>query len=167
MATAKSMRIDPIAIQSQKSIGKPRAASSTFNDIMGVAGALAPLAGELTYQASGSTNAAAVLHSAFSTLPTAFGARGAGMGGMGDPGMMGSARYGSYGSMDMSGGAMPGMEGVDQAQMLDQMNQNNLQLLELQAIMQNNMQQWTTKSNLLKSTHDAKMAMIQHFAVRG
>lgn len=164
MATAKSTRIDPIAIQSQQSIGKARAASSTFNDIMGVAGAFAPLAGELAYQGTGSSNAAAVLHSAFSALPSAFGARGAGMG---DPGMMGSARYGSYGYGDGAGGAVPGVEGVDQAQMLDQMNQNNLQLLELQAIMQNNMQQWTTKSNLLKSTHDAKMAMIQHFAVRG
>lgn len=173
MATAKSVRIDPLSIQ-QQSVSPRRSAgigkASAFGDIMGVAGAFAPLAGELTYQASGSPNAAAVLHSAFTALPAAFGGSGKGAYAgavLGDlPGVMGSPSYGT--GVGGGGGAgygnVPGTE-VPQAELIDQMNTNNLQLLELQAVMQNNMQQWTTKSNILKSVHEAKMAMIQKFTV--
>ncbi|MBI2343177.1 MAG: hypothetical protein HYV02_02390 [Deltaproteobacteria bacterium] len=177
MVAAKSVRIDPnvikvAAVASAPSLGKTK--GSTFGDIMGISGAFAPLAGEAAYQFSGNTNAAAVLHSAFSAFPGAYAAShgGGGMAGSifgSQPGMMGYAASGTlpdpygYGTND----AIPGMDGTDQATLINTMNQNNLQLLELQAIMQNNMQQWTTKSNVLKSTHDAKMAMIQHFAIRG
>lgn len=174
MATAKSVRIDPFAIQ-QQSIGtKPRAASvgTSFKSALSaadVAAPFAPLMGELTYQATGSPNAAAVLHSAFSALPLAFGSgKGAYAGAaLGDlPGMMGSPSYASYSGGGAYGGSgtVPGTD-VPQAELIDQMNTNNLQLLELQAVMQNNMQQWTTKSNILKSVHESKMSMINKFAV--
>lgn len=171
MTTARSVRIDPLAIQQQALGAKPKAASvgKSFGEVLGVAGAFAPLAGELTYQSSGSPNAAAVLHSAFSALPAAYGAAKGGYAGsiLGDlPGVMGSSKYASYGGGEypLSGGTVPGTE-IPQAELIDQMNTNNLQLLELQAVMQNNMQQWTTKSNILKSVHEAKMAMIQKFAI--
>ena len=51
--------------------------------------------------------------------------------------------------------------------MINTMNQNNLQLLELQATMQSNMQGWTTKSNVLSADHRARMAMIEKFTARG
>ncbi len=179
MSDARSMRIDPFAIQGAVAKRAPRASvtGSTFGDIMSVAGAFAPLAGEVGYQTSGSANAAAVLHSAFSALPDAAGVSSGGMG-LGElPGMYGPARStgafpgdpalggGSYGN-GYSGGTGQ-LTAADQSELMNQMNQNNLQLLGLQANMQNNMQGWTTKSNVLKSVHDAKMAMIQHFAVRG
>lgn len=168
MSQAKSVRIDPFVIQQQAIVGRPKAASvgKSFGDVMGVAGAFAPLAGELMYQSTGSPNAAAVLHSAFSALPAAFGgAKGSYAGSqLGDlPGVMGSPSYASTSGVTGNGN-VPGTE-VPQAELLDQMNTNNLQLLELQAVMQNNLQQWTTKSNILKSVHEAKMSMIQKFAV--
>lgn len=171
MSPAKSVRIDPVAIQQSALTVKPRAATAkgaSFGEVMGIAGAFAPLAGEVGYQSSGNPNAAAVLHSAFSALPGAYSAgRGASGGGYGMPGVMGAGAYGTELGYGGDAGMVPGVDGVSQAQLIEQMNSNNLQLLELQALMQNNMQQWTTKSNVLKSTHDAKMAMIQHFAVRG
>ena len=50
---------------------------------------------------------------------------------------------------------------------MEVMNQNNLQLIELQAIMQSNMQTWNTKSNILSADHRAKMSMIEKFTARG
>ncbi|MBI4365563.1 MAG: hypothetical protein HY543_01970 [Deltaproteobacteria bacterium] len=155
----------------QQAIGaKPKAATAgkaAFGDILG---AFAPLAGELTYQASGSPNAAAVLHAAFSGYGQAFGgARGYSGAVLGDlPGMMGAPRNGTFGGTPYGNASfdpVPGLEGVSQAELIDQMNTNNLQLLELQAVMQNNMQQWNTKSNILKSVHESKMALIQKFTV--
>lgn len=162
----------------------PRAAmggGSDFGNVFaGIAEAFSPLAGEAMYQGTGSTQAATVLHTAFSSVPQAFagGPSGAYAGSVlgGTPGAMGAGRYStaSYLPADLAGagaggagGAGPGLEGVSQYQLLETMNQNNLQLLELQSIMQNNMQQWTTKSNVMKSVHTAKMAMIQQFNVRG
>lgn len=179
MAADKMIRIDPLQIAGTKG-PKPKASitGSAFGDIMSITGALAPVAGEVGYQATGNSNAAAVLHSAFSALPGAYGAAG------GSPGMYGAASYSTMGGGGYGGGiggmgdggasigagyggSTTGMGQVDQAQLIDTMNTNNLHLLELQAVMQNNMQQWTTKSNIYKSIHDSKMAMIQHFAVRG
>lgn len=179
MVTAKSIRIDPLQV-SPKGIGARSKASITgtpFGDILSIAGALAPTVGEMTYQSTGNSNAASVLHSAFSALPGAYAAGGGGMGayGMGSsPGMYGTASYstvgggmGGYGaSSELGQGGSTQMGQPDQAQLIDTMNQNNLHLLELQAVMQNNMQQWTTKSNIYKSIHDAKMAIVQHFAAR-
>lgn len=176
MVAAKSVRIDPVSIQ--KSVTPPppnygQSKGASFGDFMGIAGAFAPAVGEATYQSSGNPNAAAVLHSAFSALPGSYGAaKGAYAGG---PGMFGSPSYGALGASGVGGGyggtgiGNAGLQpdGLSQSQLLDQMNTNNLQLLELQATMQNNMQQWTTKSNVLKSVHDAKMAMIRHFSAQG
>lgn len=57
-------------------------------------------------------------------------------------------------------------ENFSQMDMINTMNQNNLKLLELQAVMQNNMQSWNTKSNILSADHRAKMAMIEKFTAR-
>ena len=83
--------------------------------------------------------------------------------------------YGGYGAKDagigMPGGgtaaAVPGYDGFSQSDMINTMNQNNLQLLELQATMQSNMQAWNTKSNILSADHRARMAMIEKFTARG
>lgn len=169
MPQAKNVRIDPLAIQ-QKSISLPRAkaASVSFGDIMTAA---APLAGEATYWGTGNPNAANVIHAAFSALPASYAGTSGGYAGsvLGDlPGIMGAPRYATTASPYGSGGMgnIPGTE-VPQAELINTMNENNLQLLELQATMQNNMQQWTTKSNILKSIHEAKMAMIQKFTTQG
>jgi hypothetical protein len=180
MVAAKSVRIDPNVLKVSSTSGiAGQARGSGGGDFMSALSGFSGLFAEGAYQATGNTNAAAVLHSAFSALPAAYGA-GPGAGGGysgsilgGNPGIMGAASHGTgldpygYGGGGGAGGAIPGMDGTDQASLINQMNSNNLQLLELQAVMQNNMQQWTTKSNVLKSVHDAKMAMIQHFAVRG
>ncbi len=175
MVSAKSVRIDPNVIK--LSAAKPAApagrAKAAFGDYLGIANAFAPLAAEAGYQMSGNPTAATVLHSAFSALPAAYGSTQSYMGSMvGDlPGIMGSGRYASTTPLDSYGvggiGADPAGSPLDQATLINQMNENNMNLLELQALMQSNMQQWTTRSNVLKSVHDAKMSMIQHFAVRG
>jgi hypothetical protein len=178
---AKTIRIDPNVIRrsaqaapSLSSLGKSKAAS--FGDVMSVATIAAPIAGEAGFHLGGES-AATVLFTAFNNmghLGAAAGQGGGLGGGMGmgaTPGAFGASSHAGLGAgtsgYGYGGSSIPGMDGMDQASLLNQMNQNNLQLLELQAIMQNNMQQWTTKSNVLKATHDAKMAMIQHFAVRG
>ena len=61
---------------------------------------------------------------------------------------------------------VPGTEGFSHMDMVNTMNQNNLQLLELQAVMQSNMQGWNTKSNILSADHRARMAMIEKFTTR-
>ncbi len=176
MVAAKSVRIDPNIIK--MSAGKaaaPMQARASFGDFMGIANAFAPLAAEAGYQATGSANAAAVLHSAFTALPTAYGSsQGGYMNSMvgNPPGILGAGSYSTpldaYGvGAGGASGVGTGTSAIDQGQLIQQMNENNMDLLGLQALMQNNMQQWTTRSNVLKSVHDAKMAMIQHFAVRG
>lgn len=170
---ARSVRIDPVAVeQGIQPRARASATNSGFNDVIMGLSAMGPALGETFHQA-GYSNAAAVIHSAFSALPGAFGSGGGGslagdvLGGL--PGIYGRASHTTMpgeAPSYASGGGIPGMDGLDQGQLIDQMNTNNLQLLELQAIMQNNMQQWTTKSNVLKAVHDAKMAMIQHFAPR-
>ena len=66
-----------------------------------------------------------------------------------------------------SSAVVPGTEGFSQWDLINTMNQNNLQLLELQATMQSNMQGWNTKSNILSADHRARMAMIEKFTARG
>lgn len=66
-----------------------------------------------------------------------------------------------------SSSVVPGTEGFSQWDMINTMNSNNLQLLELQALMQSNMQSWNTKSNILSADHRARMAMIEKFTARG
>lgn len=129
----------------------------------------------------GSNNSAAVLSAAFSGI----GATSSQMGGMsgmsgasytGTPYMSGGYGSGYYKSSSLGGfgglsnpdsSAIPGTTGFSQMDMINTMNQNNLQLLELQAVMQNNMQAWNTKSNILSADHRARMAMIEKFTARG
>lgn len=167
-------RIDPKEIQAQVKSGKAQAVNpNSFAPALEAAGAMAPFVGETTAQTTGNVNAASVLHAAFTAMPQAYAAGtgygygyGAGQmyGGMDEMGIMGASKYSSvnpgYGTGDAVG------LGVPQAQLIDKMNSNNLQLLGLQATLQNNMQSWTTKSNVLKSSYEAKMNMIQKFATR-
>ncbi len=196
MTPAPQIRIDPKAIQVEavkKSTGVDKAKGiSSFNAYMSSANALGPFAGELTYQTSGNVNAATVLSAAFSSFPAAasafagYGAppsyaagysMGMGMGGTitdqqvpglgGSPGIM-RAAY-TPGAIGTSGSTpvTPDNPNFTQAELLQTMNQNNLALLELQAVMQSNMQQWNTKSNVLSADHRAKMSLIEKFTARG
>ena len=80
-----------------------------------------------------------------------------GMGSLAAPGLMPSGNT----------PVVPGTENFGHMDMINTMNQNNLQLLELQAVMQSNMQGWNTKSNILSADHRARMAMIEKFTARG
>lgn len=159
---------------------------SNFNSLLGAMDALTPLNTELMYQSTGSQNAAAVLHGAFTGLsgaaaayghaPTSGGAGyGYGYGSLGEyPGMMGVGSAGTYGGYATGGykasgslgGDVPGVPGMSTGALMNEMNINNLKLLELQAVMQSNMQAWNTKSNILSADHRARMAMIEKFSAR-
>lgn len=172
--------INPSAIQQAVS-GKAVKVGKDFNSFLGAADAMsgaAMTAGSMY----GSTNAATVLGAAFSGVtalnntpgmsayPTTSGGYG---GGSALPGQMGAMKYSSEympsGIPGSSGSSsvIPGTEGFSQWDMINTMNQNNLQLLELQAVMQSNMQSWNTKSNILSADHRARMAMIEKFTARG
>lgn len=168
----QSNRIDPREIQAKVSRGKAQTINpSGFGPALDAAGAMAPMLGEATAQATGNVNAASVLHAAFTAMPQAYAAGTGGnyaggmYSGMDELGIMGSSRYSTVNPAAY--GSDPGGLGTSQSQLIDKMNSNNLQLLGLQATLQNNMQSWTTKSNVLKSSYEAKMNMIQKFAVRG
>ena len=92
------------------------------------------------------------------------------LGGIGMAQAMGRHRSGATGSLgglgDSNSSVVSGTDGFSQMDMINTMNQNNLQLLELQAVMQSNMQQWNTKSNILSADHRARMAMIEKFTAR-
>lgn len=164
-------RIDPREIQ-QSRIGSGKAQAMQpqgFGQALAdSAGALAPFAGEAAAQSTGNVNAASVLHAAFTALPGAVGGgSGGGMyAGMDELGVMGSSRYQTVSPLGGGTGDVAGL-GTTQSAMIDKMNSNNLQLLGLQSTLQNNMQSWTTKSNVLKSSYEAKMNMINKFSVRG
>ncbi|MFH0800484.1 MAG: hypothetical protein V2A66_09940 [Pseudomonadota bacterium] len=148
-----------------------------FNSMMDAIGAMGPTA-MTAGQVYGGTNSAAVLSAAFSGIGAASGsiggggAYGASVGG----GMSGGAPYlaagmgykgDSIGAGGLSGtNAVAGANGMSQMDMINTMNSNNLQLLELQAVMQNNMQSWNTKSNILSADHRARMSMIEKFQAR-
>ena len=187
--TVKNIRIEPSEIK--KPQGKSASgAPGNFDSFLGAVDAMAPMNTELMYQATGSSNAAAVLHGAFTGVSGAAGSYGygsggassAGWGGTGGfgalseyPGIMGVGSSGTYtGGMTTAsykGAGMPGdykaaSPDIPTGQVLDSMNMNNLKLLELQAVMQSNMQAWNTKSNIISADHRARMAMIEKFAVR-
>lgn len=170
--------INPSAIQQAVS-GKAVKVGKDFNAFLGAADAMsgaAMTAGSMY----GSANAATVLGAAFSGVaalnntpgmsgyPSMSAGYGAGL-----PGQMGAMKYSSEympsGIPGSSGSSsvIPGAEGFSQWDMINTMNQNNLQLLELQAVMQSNMQSWNTKSNILSADHRARMAMIEKFTARG
>lgn len=151
--------------------------SSDFADIMlGAAGAMGPAA-TTAGSMYGSPNSAAVLAAAFSGI-NATAAHKSGYGVYGGASYGGTPYFaggfgnyastgGTIGTLDPNSSVIPGTEGFSQMDMINTMNQNNLQLLELQAVMQSNMQGWNTKSNILSADHRARMAMIEKFTARG
>lgn len=171
-----------------KSIG---AKAMEFGDALGAVSAMTPFATEFTRQATGNVNAATVLNAAFASFPAAASALSGGGGG-GYPSWS-SASSTPYGPPGTYPGSIPGLDmraqyyggpaagpslssgsnqvvpgtNLTQFQLMEVMNQNNLQLIELQAMMQSNMQVWNTKSNILSADHRAKMSMIEKFTARG
>lgn len=151
-------------------------AVSDFDATMGAISAMAPMATATNQVYGGSPNSGAVLAAAFGGI-NELGAQRGGFGGYagasygGAPYMAAGfgAQYagGSIGTLDPNAPVVPGTEGFTHMDMINTMNQNNLQLLELQAVMQSNMQGWNTKSNILSADHRARMAMIEKFTARG
>ncbi len=178
---ATPIRIEPNAIQKKAGISRKFASGGeTFGSVMST---FAPAMSEFMYQGTGSSTAASVLHAAFSAFPGAAGGNqfggatglnsyGTGATGFGayseSPGVMGTGKYAS-GLSTTNSTEIAGLEGsgLSQAELINTMNVNNLKLLELQAVMQNNMQAWNTKSNILSADHRARMAMIEKFTARG
>jgi len=74
-------------------------------------------------------------------------------------------KYASYADIQAArkNASLPDIPAQD---MIEAMRAENLQLLELQAMMQSNMQTWTTKSNILSADHRARMRMIEKFSAR-
>jgi hypothetical protein len=155
---------------------KPKAMSSdgfgSMLDAVGAMGTTATTAGSMY----GGTNSAAVLAAAFSGISSGAQTIGGGTsltGYGGTPSLAGgyaaqTTGLTSFGGVsDGSTSVVAGTDGFTQMDMINTMNQNNLQLLELQATMQSNMQSWNTKSNILSADHRARMAMIEKFTARG
>lgn len=161
--------------------GKPRSkAMSSGADFSGMMDAVNAMGSTATTAAGmyGSSNSSAVLAAAFSGINAAS-AQGLGSGGTpymasGNMGMTAGMKGMTAGDSTLGGvgtssttPVVAGTEGFSQMDMINTMNQNNLQLLELQAVMQSNMQSWNTKSNILSADHRARMAMIEKFTARG
>lgn len=174
--------VNPLAIKQGAKAGKIKGAYGTsyggampsygasspsgFDAMLDAVGAMEGVSAT-TAAMYGDVNSSTVLAAAFSGV----GAYGAQSGGGGVPymasGGMNSLQTG--GSLLPSSGTpvVPGTEGYSHSDMINSMNQNNLELLELQATMQSNMQSWNTKSNILSADHRARMAMIEKFTARG
>lgn len=180
MANTNVSVIDPDKIRQASKQNRATTPKAAFGDVLDGISAMGPAAAELTAQATGGNDlAGSVLNAAFSAMDASgMGARAA----MGSPyaqspGMMGSPRYGTqFGGTSDPNSAVPGLNGANsgvtdpaqyQYEIMQTMNSNNLKLLELQALMQSNMQAWTTKSNILSADHRARMSMIEKFSARG
>lgn len=187
MANIEQMTLNPDAVRSGDRRGLKATSvgsGADFGVMLDAIGAMGPTAATAG-QMYGSTNSAAVLGAAFSGIGASSQQMGGGMGAMGashGAGLYGSTATGApylaagmdykatnigMGGMDPNTPAVPGAQGMSQMELIQTMNQNNLQLLELQAVMQNSMQGWNTKSNILSADHRARMAMIEKFAARG
>jgi len=152
-----------------------KAMGTDFGGMLDMAGAMSPVA-STAGQLYGNNSSAAVLAAAFSGVTA--GAQTMSSGGqLASYGMTPSyaggygvsaqvTGSGTLGGLNSSTEVIPGAEGFTQMDMINSMNQNNLQLLELQATMQSNMQGWNTKSNILSADHRARMAMIEKFTAR-
>ena len=182
------LKIDPNMVK-KMSAGKAASVGKDFNAWLGAANAFGPMSSAVANQ-GGSPTAATVLSAAFSGMQTYQSHSGGGMGmsgygggygsamgigggggGAGVPGMMGvggkTAGYNPGGAGGVAGEEVVPGTGFQTWELMDNMNQNNLKLLELQALMQNNMQSSNTKANILSADHRAKMAMIEKFSARG
>ena len=156
--TAKASRVG------QKNFGVALAGADAMLGVASAAGGTAsPTAGAVLSAAFGGIGAAGSAMGQYNA-PSFAGGMGnmASMGGGGLPGMQGAAGI-SGGS---GGSVIPGTDNFSQADMINSMNQNNLQLLELQAMMQSNMQAWNTKSNILNADHRVKTTMIEKLSPR-
>lgn len=168
-APVKHIPFQPIKSGKASRISSKSGKASVFQ--AGLEGMMGVTDATMGVMGSGGTTSSAVLSAAFGGTSQAMGMYGGGtaMGGMGKstgtlglPGMEGTSTV--YGG---SGGAVvPGTEGFNQADLINSMNQNNLQLLELQALMQSNMQAWNTKSNILNADHRVKTTMIEKLSPR-
>lgn len=176
--------INPKSIKSGVVKAASGSSKAVFPEVMHDISAMGPAMMELGHQATGGSNTAgAVLNAAFSGIQVAGGMQAMNYGGIGGygaysagvPGMMGVGGHST--ATGFAKGASPyGVTsvgtGVDdpaqyQQELMTTMNSNNLKLLELQAMMQSNMQSWTTKSNILSADHRARMSMIEKFTARG
>ena len=175
--------VNPMAIKKGAGGQKARSygTSSNFDAMMGAVSAMTPTAMTAGNMYSGG-NSAAVLAAAFSGINQAgaqmsgYGANPTAMTGVssapylagGSSGGMKYSSTGQLGSLNPDAPVVAGTgEDFSQMDMINSMNQNNLELLELQATMQSNMQGWNTKSNILSADHRARMAMIEKFTARG
>ncbi len=172
-------KVNPLAIKEGTKGSKVKAygSSSNFDAMLDAVSAMSPTA-MTAGNMYASPNSAAVLSAAFSgvnaTNAVSGGYSGASYAG-GVPsfagGYGGGMKYastgGSLGSLDPNAPVVAGTEGFTHMDMVNTMNQKNLELLELQAVMQSNMQGWNTKSNILSADHRARMAMIEKFTARG
>lgn len=175
----KPIQINPAEIKAQmKGKAATAAPKAAFGDVLDGFSAMGPATAELVSQWSGgSETAGAVLNAAFSgiNLSSAGGVGAASYGAYGTmPGLMGAPRYTTQTGFagGKAGSPVPGAQNLDdpaayQGEIMQTMNTNNLKLLELQAMMQSNMQTWTTKSNILSADHRARMSMIEKFTARG
>ena len=172
-------QINPMAIKAkaqQLGFKKMSSGGESFGSMLDMVGAgMGPVAATSTAM-YGNNTAAAALNAAFSGMSAGAGA--ASGGGMSYGASFGGSTSGApylaagmdYKGSTLSSGSTSTIAGTDslsQADMINTMNQNNLQLLELQAMMQNNMQGWNTKSNILSADHRARMSMIEKFTARG
>jgi len=167
--------IDPKAIRAQV-VGGGGFKKSTVGfgtSMLDAANAMATPAATAGGMYGGNTALAAInaAFSGFGTLGATMASGGGGMGASVSGGMYGGApgfAAQSIGAVGLSGAnsAVYGSDGMTQMDMLNTMNQNNLQLLELQAVMQSNMQGWNTKSNILSADHRARMAIVEKFTTR-
>lgn len=188
--TTSPIQIDPKVIKAQikgKAAATPKAAfGDVLADITAGVSAMGPASAELVGQwTGGSDMAGAVLNAAFSGVNVTGGyASASGYGGYGpytsSPGLMGSPGFttqtGFVGGARAAtaqpyGGDVTNVASVDdptqyQQEIMQSMNTNNLKLLELQALMQSNMQSWTTKSNILSAHHRMQMTMIEKLHAR-
>ncbi|MBN1282897.1 MAG: hypothetical protein JXA24_03905 [Proteobacteria bacterium] len=151
----------------------PKAMGADFGGMLDAASAMSPVA-TTAGQLYGNNSSAAVLAAAFSGISAGASTMGSGasLTSYGTPSYAGGFAAQTTGSTfgglsDGTTSVIPGTEGFTQMDMINTMNQNNLQLLELQATMQSNMQGWNTKSNILSADHRARMAMIEKFTARG
>ncbi len=174
-------QVNPMAIQNQVRAGRAGGAGkNNFKaSLADVALGVEAMSGAgMTAANMYSPNAGNVISAAFSGMGAVGAVAGNGSYGGGVPSYSSGFDMGGYAGLKYStlGGAgsgtgssnpvIPGTEGFTQADMMNTMNQNNLQLLELQATMQSNMQSWNTKSNILSADHRARMAMIEKFTAR-
>lgn len=177
----KPIPVNPEAIRADVARGKiavnqPRASfGDVIGDVMGGIAAMGPAGAEFISQSTGgNVNAAAVFNAAFSGMEAAGGATGTSAGFSPystSPGVFSTPRYTTQtgtvdGRLGLQSSGNPDDPSQYQYELMQTMNANNLKLLELQALMQSNMQSWTTKSNILSADHRSRMSMIEKFTAR-